>query len=111
MKVCCAPLTGRIVGYWAILILLVPYLAQHVIEYFLIETGTYKEMAAEQCISLLLFFLVVPLIWNRMDNEMKKKMAAKKPTAIGIGIGIDFNSGIGIGINIDSGGAEKKKDE
>lgn len=81
MKVCCAQLTGRILSYWAILILLVPYLASHVINYFVIESGTYTEMAAEQAMSFLFFFLIIPLIWNRMDEAMQNNVtAAKKPT-------------------------------
>lgn len=98
IKVCCAQLTGRIISYWAILILLVPYLAQHVIHYFMIDTGTYLEMAAEQSISLVLFFLVIPLIWNRIDIAMHKTTTdatKKRKSATGI----------------DLGGDEKRKDD
>jgi hypothetical protein len=97
MEVCCAQLTGRIISYWAILILMVPYLSSHVVNYYLIQSGTYTEMAAEQGISLLFFFLAIPLVWNRMDDAMQNVTAAKKPSR-----GVDAGGG---------GDAEKHKDD
>jgi len=68
---CCTNLLGRILVYYSILILLVPYIAQQVIDVLEIKTGSYMETAAEQVISMSFFFLAIPLLWNFVDRTSR----------------------------------------
>jgi hypothetical protein len=80
MGICCAQILGRILVYYLILILLVPYLASMAIDFLNIENGSYGEMAAEHTISLALFFVAIPFLWNYIDTYSEKELV-KGPAA------------------------------
>ena len=75
MCMLCAQILSRILVYYAVLIFLVPKLAIQVIDYAKIPNGSYLEMAAEQVISLGLFFAVIPVIWNMIDTDTTRRIA------------------------------------
>jgi hypothetical protein len=75
--VCCTQILGRILVYYSILILMVPWLAQKAVDYLQIKEDSYGEMAAERIISYAFFFLTIPQIWNYID-EKSRKAAAKQ---------------------------------
>lgn len=91
LVICCAQIASRMLVYFLIIIMLVPYVAEGVIlcvtnadEWFglaLHEKGTFFEMVekllttggvAERIVSTLLFFLVVPLLFNYIDRSSKE---------------------------------------
>ena len=92
MVISCAQIFSRIVVYYAIIILLVPFLAEHAIGGLLqIDTWMgWKEMEllekvltygnlAERILSLLMFFLLVPLLFDWIDES--SRMAAEMTEA------------------------------
>jgi hypothetical protein len=77
MGICCAQILSRIAVYYAILILFVPYLVNYVIMYFLIEENSYQEMATKQLLSMAVFFLAIPLLWNKIDETSRVTIVKK----------------------------------
>ena len=87
MMICSSQIAGRILVYYVILILMVPYLAQyfvtavlHVDDIFgwhMTKTGIFHWIesimtwhnVAEKFVGLALFFLVVPFFFNWIDSE------------------------------------------
>jgi hypothetical protein len=80
MEVCCAQIMSRIITYYAVLIFFVPWLATKVVDHLEIEGGTYKEMAAEQLTSMSMFFLIIPFVWNYIDDRSHKVAAQRSIT-------------------------------
>ena len=82
MGITCAQILSRIMVYYLVLILLVPFLAARVVDHMQIPNGSYQEMAAEQAISMGLFFCAIPFVWNRIDSvsqdELAKERGSKK---------------------------------
>jgi preprotein translocase subunit SecG len=97
IKVCSVDIASRIVVYYSILILLVPYLADaivyvlfHVDDWMGVDMGE-RQLAvfawiedliswkalAEQTVSLALFFLVIPLLFNFIDRNSKQRAHSK----------------------------------
>jgi hypothetical protein len=72
MGVTCAQILSRMLIYYVILILLVPTIAAKVVDYFILEQGSYGEMAAEQLISLSLFYVAIPFLWDTIDEYSKR---------------------------------------
>ena len=83
MGVLCAQILQRMLIYYTILILLVPVLAAKVVGVFHIDNGSSWALAANQTISMSLFFLAIPLIWNKIDesSERRLKKQTKSPKA------------------------------
>ena len=79
IAICCSQILFRMLCYYAILILLVPVVAANLVDYFLVDTGTYLEMATEQMTSMGLFYLAIPLLWNYIDSQSEKAAAATTP--------------------------------
>jgi hypothetical protein len=75
--VCCTQILGRIFVYYSVLILMVPWLAQKVVDYLKIKQDSYGEMAADRIIAYAFFSLTIPQIWNYID-ERSQKAAAKR---------------------------------
>ena len=65
--------------YYLILILMVPFLAGMVVDWLRIENGSYQEMAAEQTISISLFFVCIPFLWNYIDEYSQKELDKQEP--------------------------------
>mmetsp|Transcript_18741 Transcript_18741/g.21696 ORF Transcript_18741/g.21696 Transcript_18741/m.21696 type:complete len:241 (-) Transcript_18741:196-918(-) len=72
---CCAQILSRMMVYYSVLILFVPWLARHVLEDVLgrfvyrIPSGSYWEVAATETISLSIFMGAIPLLWNAIDTQ------------------------------------------
>jgi hypothetical protein len=73
----CAQILSRMFVYYLVLIVFVPYVSTKVVDFVKIPNGSYLEMAAEQCISLSLFFLVIPSVWNSIDERTEKRIMEK----------------------------------
>jgi hypothetical protein len=72
MGIACAQILGRMMVYYLILILLVPMVAAFAVHQLaetlpILET-VYGERAAEQAIGMTLFFFVIPILWNTIDQ-------------------------------------------
>ena len=81
IDVLCAQILFRMLAYYLVLILCVPYISTKVVDAVKIPNGSYAEMAAEQCISMSLFFLVIPNIWNTIDEHTEKRIIEKVSAA------------------------------
>ena len=72
MGITCAQILGRMMVYYLILILLVPMVAafgvHQLAETLPILETVYGERAAEQAIGMTLFFFVIPILWNTIDQ-------------------------------------------
>ena len=56
--------------YYLVLILYVPWFSKKVIDSMQsIPEGGYMELIAEQMISVFIFMVAVPLIWNAIDSK------------------------------------------
>ena len=77
MGICCAQILSRIAVYYAILILFVPYLVNHLTVYFLIEKDSYQELATKQLLSTGIFFVAIPLLWNKIDQASRVSIVKK----------------------------------
>lgn len=77
----CAQILSRIFVYYAVLIFLVPRLAARAVDVARIPNGSYLEMAAEQAISVGLFFAVIPVIWDLIDSRTERRIASKSASS------------------------------
>lgn len=68
MSITCAQILSRMLVYYLVLILLVPVLAKVVVDRLQVPHQSYGEMAAEQFTSMILFFLIIPTVWNKIDE-------------------------------------------
>jgi len=72
---CCAQILSRMMVYYSVLILFVPWLARHVLDDVLgrfvyrIPSGSYWEVAAKETISISIFMGAIPLLWNAIDTQ------------------------------------------
>jgi hypothetical protein len=69
LGVSCAQILTRILVNYATMIFFIPYLAQKIVDRWGIKEGSYMETVCEQIVGLILFLLVIPLLWNRIDRE------------------------------------------
>ena len=58
----------RMLVYYIVLILFVPILASHVVKLIHSEKGTYAELLTYQIVSISLFFIAIPLLWDYIDS-------------------------------------------
>jgi hypothetical protein len=82
MRVCCAQMMGRIVTYYAIVGLLVPFLATHFVDWMGFENDSYSEMASEQTIRMSFFFLLIPFLWNIIDGMVQETAEKTKRNVV-----------------------------
>lgn len=75
MGILCVQILSRMMVYYVVLILCVPILASYVIAIAHIKEGTYLELATRESVSMLSFFLVVPLLWNAIDARWTRSDA------------------------------------
>jgi hypothetical protein len=82
MGITCAQILGRMMVYYLILILLVPLLAAFVVDRLATiipnQSTSYGEMAAEQTIGMILFFFVIPVLWNHIDQFSQHRLTSTK---------------------------------
>ena len=85
MGITCAQILGRMMVYYLILILLVPMAAARVVNQLaealpILET-TYGERAAEQAMGMSLFFFVIPVMWNTIDQYSQQGLLLQRHPA------------------------------
>jgi hypothetical protein len=69
----CAHILSRMFVYYSLLILFVPWFARKVVDSTPhIPNGSYLELAAKQTISISIFMIAIPLIWNAIDTHTHK---------------------------------------
>ncbi|CAJ1968032.1 unnamed protein product [Cylindrotheca closterium] len=83
MAVCCGQIMSRMVVYYLIVILGVPYTAAKVVDILPIENGSHWETVTETIVGFAIFSLAIPLVWNFIDEASRKKLVKKedKPAA------------------------------
>ena len=79
MGIACGQILGRILVYYLILILLVPFLAAWAVDRLQFPTDSYIEMAVKQVIGLSFFFFIIPFVWNHIDSFSEKQMIKAGP--------------------------------
>ena len=77
LSVTSAQIFGRILINWLTMIFVVPYYSQKIVTALGLEEGTYWESVAEQFCGLLLFILVIPVVWGKIDSETTKSAGRK----------------------------------
>ena len=73
IMILCAHILSRMFVYYSVLILFVPWFARKVIDSTPhIPNDSYLELAAKQTISISIFMIAIPLIWNAIDAHTHK---------------------------------------
>ena len=73
IMILCAHILSRMFVYYSVLILFVPWFARKVIDSTPhIPNDSYLELAAKQTISISIFMIAIPLIWNAIDTHTHK---------------------------------------
>ena len=84
MGVCCAQILSRVLIYYLIIVLLVPFVASEVVIFLDKNVTNMTELAEKACesaVSFILFSLAVPLLWNKIDDISKERLARTKAEA------------------------------
>jgi len=80
----CAQIASRMLVYYFVLILYVPWFSKKVIDKFeSIPEGGFLESLAEQVISVSIFMVAVPLIWNFIDSKTETSIDEMNSTSTG----------------------------
>jgi hypothetical protein len=82
LAILCAQILFRMTVYYVVLILFVPYLSNKVVDRTGIPNGSYIEMAAEQVISLTVFFGAIPALWDIIDVRAHQAMTSIAQTTV-----------------------------
>jgi len=70
LVILCAQILSRMLAYYCVLILYVPWFSKKVIDAVgSIPEGGFLESVAEQVISISIFMVAVPSIWNAIDSK------------------------------------------
>eukprot|EP00980_Cylindrotheca_fusiformis_P005373 scaffold1143_cov96-Cylindrotheca_fusiformis.AAC.6 len=80
MGVCCAQILSRMVIYYLILLLFVPFASAKIVDSFLIPNGSYMETILEAGTGFAMFYIAVPVAWDYVD-EMSQHKLERKPDA------------------------------
>lgn len=78
MGVCCAQILTRMMFYYLILLLFVPYFSANIVDFLWIPNGSYLEMTMETIISFAMFYIAVPVAWNFVDDLSRSKLEKKE---------------------------------
>ena len=78
MGVCCAQILTRMMFYYLILLLFVPYFSANIVDFLLIPNGSYLEMIMETTIGFAMFYIAVPVVWDFVDELSRSKLEKKK---------------------------------
>jgi len=81
MCILCVQILSRMLVYYMVLILCVPILASHVIFLAQIPEGTFLELATRESVSIIMFFLAVPVLWNKIDARYSGSDAGGNPNS------------------------------
>ncbi len=69
MGIMCANILGRMFIFYVLVILSIPFVASLVIRAFKIPEETYFEKAVRETITVLVFYFIIPLLWNIVDKH------------------------------------------
>jgi hypothetical protein len=100
-SVSCAQILFRILVNYATMVFVIPFLAQNIVDRWGIREGSYMETVCEQITGLLLFLLLIPLLWNRIDQEANQSAGRR---AVGLRAELSTRK-------LETEEGEKKKDE
>lgn len=68
MKILCAQILSRMMVFYVMMVLGVPVLGSIAVSLLGVPEGTYLEQAIRVGISMGTFFLVIPVLWNAVDD-------------------------------------------
>ena len=74
ISIMCTQIIGRIVTYYIVLIVCVPVLARKVVSWTRIADGSWTELILDQIVNVTVFFVVIPLLWNFIDDTTERKL-------------------------------------
>jgi hypothetical protein len=77
MAVCCAQILSRMVMYYLILLLFVPYASAHIVDTLFIPNGGYLESLLETIVGFAMFYIAVPVAWDFIDDLSRSKLEQK----------------------------------
>jgi hypothetical protein len=80
MAVCCAQILSRMVMYYLILLLFVPYASAQIVDSLFIPNGSYLESLLETIVGFAMFYIAVPVAWDFID-ELSRSKLEQKPVA------------------------------
>lgn len=78
MAVCCGQIMSRMVAYYLVVMLGVPYTAAKVVDLLPIENGSIWEKVTETIVGFAIFSLAIPLLWNKIDESSRKSLVKKE---------------------------------
>jgi hypothetical protein len=82
MAISCAQILTRMIMYYLILILFVPYASAVLVDYLIfIENGGLLETGFESLVGFAMFYIAIPVAWNHIDARSKSSLK-KKPEKI-----------------------------
>lgn len=81
MAVSCAQIMSRMVMYYLILMLFVPFAAAQIVNFLPIEDGSIWEKLTETIVGFVMFSVAIPVVWNAIDDASRKNLEKKTPTA------------------------------
>ncbi len=83
MAVLSAQILSRMLVYYLVLILYVPWLSKQIIDFMEnIPEGGYMETVTEQIVSVSIFMVLVPLLWNAIDSKTETTIGAMNSSMI-----------------------------
>lgn len=80
MAVSCAQMMSRMVMYYLIVMLFVPYAAAQTVNALPIDEGSYLEMITESAVGFIIFSVAIPVVWNKIDNASRQNLEKKPDT-------------------------------
>jgi len=81
MGVCCAQILSRMMFYYLILLLFVPYFSTSIVDYLWIPNGSYLEILLENIVGFAMFYIAVPVVWDFIDDLSRDKLEKKEKVA------------------------------
>jgi len=78
MGVCCAQILTRMMFYYLILLLFVPYFSANLVDLLWIPNGSYLEMAMETILGFATFYIALPVAWDVVDDLSRSKLEKKE---------------------------------
>jgi len=75
MGIMCANILGRMFIFYVVVIVTIPFVASLVIRGLKIPQETYFENAVRTTITVLVFYFIIPLLWNIVDRHYAGSIA------------------------------------
>jgi len=77
MGACCGQIASRMIVYYLIVMLGVPFVAQKCVDILPIEEGSYFEMVTETVVGFIIFSVAIPVVWNYIDESSRRSLEKK----------------------------------